>query len=174
MSTDRGASAVVGVALLVAVVVVVATVVSGYVLGVRSSVSSEAPAISVSERLVDDGGERTAAITFEAGESIRVDRVYVVGSKPVDVGGPPGSSTAANDDPGWTSKRESLAESSGDNPPQVAVGETWDSGETVYVDPQGNASGVTLSLYWNTQSVDGVNPGTVRGENSYKIAEFTL
>jgi flagellin-like protein len=172
MSGDRGASSVIGTTLLVALVIVVATVVSMYTLGMRSTVSSEAPQISVSHALVDDGSEQTVAITMESGESLRIDRLYVTGSKQIDIGGPPSAGSEAADQQ-YASSREKFDESS-DGTPQVDVGETWDSGETVYVDPVGSVSGVTLEIYWNTEPVEGVNPGTVRGDTSYRLAEIEL
>lgn len=33
---------------------------------------------------------------------------------------------------------------------------------------------MTVRLYWNTAPVEGINPGSVEGENSYLIAEFTV
>jgi hypothetical protein len=33
---------------------------------------------------------------------------------------------------------------------------------------------VTVELYWNTQPVEGINPGTVTGDDAYLIAEFRV
>mgnify|MGYP000179835334 CR=1 FL=1 len=37
-----------------------------------------------------------------------------------------------------------------------------------------SADGVTISIYWNTAEVRGVNPGTVEGSESFKLVEFTV
>jgi flagellin-like protein len=167
----RGVSSTVAVVLMVAVVVLLSTVVSVVVFDVGSQVQSPAPDVVVSHTLVDDGPERSIAVTLEAGDGVRADRLYVSGSAELDIGGAPGSGAPANE--AFASDRESFTESSS-GPPQVGVGETWDAGETVYLDPVGSADGVTVSIYWNTARVEGVNPGTVEGENSYLIAEFTV
>lgn len=168
---DRGASSAIGVILMIGVVVILSASVTGYFWGVAEE-QTPAPQISVSNSLVEDGDERTIAVTFDAGSAVRTDRLYVIGSKDIDIGGAPGSGAAAADP--YSSAREKFTESSGSNPPQVGIGETWDAGETVYFDPDGSVEGVTIAIYWNTKPVAGVNPGTVEGSQAYKIAEFTV
>jgi hypothetical protein len=168
----RAVSSTIAVVLMVAVVVVLSAVISVVVFDVGSQVQSPSPDVVVSNSLVDDGAEQTIAVTLEAGDAVRTDRLYVSGSKTLDIGGAPGSATPANEN--YASGREAFTESSGTNPPQVGIGETWDAGETVYLDPVGSAEGVTVQIYWNTEPVKGINPGTVEGENSYLIAEFTV
>jgi flagellin-like protein len=169
---SRGVSPVIGTIIMVAVVVILASVISVFVLDLGPGGQPPAPQISVSHDLVDDGtGDKTIAVTLESGESVNTDQLYVGGSKNLDIGGPPGSGgEAANED--YASSLEKFTESS-DGSPQVAIGDTWDSGETIYLDPVDDAAGVTIRIYWNTEPVEGVNPGTVKGEDSYKIAEFT-
>jgi flagellin-like protein len=167
----RATSSVIGTVLMVAVVVVLAAVTGVSVFGSADS-QSVAPQVSVSHELVDDGAERTVAITLESGDAVRTDRLYVTGSKPLDVGGAPGSGTPAND--AFASGREPLSESAGNNPPQVGIGETWDASETVYVDPTGSADGVTVRILWTSGGVRGVNPGTPTGEDTYQVATFTV
>lgn len=171
-AANRGATAVIGVVLLVSVVVLLAAVVSVLVFDVGSQVQSEAPEVAVSNSLVDDGSEHTVAITMEAGDEVRTDRLYVTASKDIDVGGAPGSSTPA--DESYASGSETFNEASGGNPPQVGLGETWDAGETAYVDPVGSAEGVTIGIYWNTAPVEGINPGRIEGEDTYLLAKFTV
>jgi flagellin-like protein len=168
---ERGVTPVVGVIIVVAVAVILASVVSVYVFGLWD-VRSPAPEVSVSHSLVEDGSDDVIAVTLEAGDAIQTDQLYVIGSKALDMGGPPGSSTPADET--FASEREKFTEASGTNPPQVGIGDTWDAGETVYLDPVGSAEGVTVSIYWNTEPVEGVNPGTVEGDTSYEIAEFTV
>jgi flagellin-like protein len=168
----RGDAPVVGVLLLVAVVVVLAATTSGYVLSDADGVPPPAPRISVSHETVADGTERTVAVTLTAGDAVRTDRLYVEGSKPIDVGGAPGSATPADET--YASSRETLVESPGDDPPQVGIGETWDAGETVYLDPVGSVEALTVRIYWNTRPVEGINPGTVTGDDAYEIAAFTV
>lgn len=168
----RGVAPVIAVTLLVALAVVLVTTVSAFVLTDESDIPPPAPQISVSETTVPDGDERTIAVTLEAGDAVVTDRLYVVGSKPLDIGGPPDSDTPANE--AYASDRENFVEASGDNPPQVGIGEQWESGETIYLDPVGAAEGVTVELYWNTEPIQGVNPGTVEGDDAYLIAEFRV
>lgn len=166
----RAASSVVGTILLVAVAVVLSSVIGLYVFGATQS-QSPAPQVSVSHELVQDGAERSVAVTLESGDAVRIDRLYVIGSKDVDIGSAPGTGTAAEE--GSASERETFAESSGPAP-QVGIGETWDSSETVYLDPVGSAEGVTITIYWTTEPVEGINPGTPEGDSSYELAEFTV
>lgn len=155
---------------MVSVVVILASVISVFVFDLGPGGQSPAPQISVSHELIDDG--EIIAVRLEAGESVNTDQLYVGGSKDLDIGGPPGSGNEAADE-SYASNLETFTESS-DDTPQVAIGDTWDAGETIYLDPVGDAEGVTVRIYWNTQPVEGVNPGTVKGEDSYKIAEFTV
>jgi len=169
---QRGVAPVIAVTLLVALAVVLVTTVSGFVLTDESDIPPPAPQISVSETTVPDGGERTVAVTLEAGDAVATDRLYVIGSKPLDIGGPPDSGTPANE--AYASDRENFVEASGDNPPQVGIGDQWESGETIYLDPEGSARSVTVEIYWNTVPIQGVNPGTVEGDDAYLIAEFRV
>lgn len=168
----RGVAPVIAVTLLVAIVVVLATTVSAFVLAQDSDVPPPAPQISVSHGLVDDGSEQTVAVTLEGGNAVATDQLYVAGSKPLDIGGAPGSGTPANEI--YASSRENFVEASDDNPPQVGIGDRWESGETIYLDPEGRADGVTIRLYWNTEPIEGVNPGTVTGDDAYLIVEFRV
>jgi flagellin-like protein len=168
---DRGVSETVATVLMVAVVLVLASVTAGFVGGLADESQPVAPQVALEHELVADGGEMTIAVTLAAGDAVRTDQLYVSGSKRLDIGGAPDSSTPAND--AYASERETFTESSGGNPPQVDIGETWESGETVYLDPAGSATGVTVEVYWNTKPVAGVNPGSVQGEDSYLLAEFT-
>jgi FlaG/FlaF family flagellin (archaellin) len=172
LATDRAATPVVGVVLMLSVVVLLAAIVSVVVFDVGSQVQSPSPDVVVSDSLVEAGSEQSIAVTMETADGVRTDQIYVTASKDVDVGGAPGSSTPANEN--YASGSEAFTESSGGNPPQVSLGETWDAGETAYLDPVGGADGVTVRFYWNTAPVEGVNPGRVEGENSYLIAEFTV
>jgi len=154
---------------MVSVVVIIGTLVASFAYGFSDSTQADAPRISVSYETVDAGSEQTVAVTLEAGEAVRTDNLYVVASKDIDIGGSPVIAQESN-----ASGLEKFTESSGSNPPQVGIGDTWEAGETVYLDPVGSAEGVTIGIYWNTQSVEGVNPGSVEGQDAYKIAEFTV
>ena len=167
-----GAAPVVAVALLVALVVVLAITVSGFVLTQESDVPPPAPRVSVSYELVPDGSERTIAVTLEGGDAVDTGRLYVTGSADLDIGAAPGETGAA--DERWASSRETFVEAPPDDPPQVGIGDRWESGETFHLDPIGDATGVTVELYWNTQPVEGINPGTVTGDDAYLIAEFRV
>jgi FlaG/FlaF family flagellin (archaellin) len=166
----RAVSSVVATVLMVAIVVIVASVVGGYLFGATGS-QSVSPQISVTHELVDAGTERSVAVTLQSGDSVRTDRLYVVGSVDLDIGSAPGTTGAA--DESYASGRETFTEAPPGDPPQVGIGETEDASETVYLGPVGSADGVTVGIYWTTESVRGINPGTPTGENTYKLAEFT-
>jgi flagellin-like protein len=174
---SRGVSPVIGTIIMVSVVVILASVVSVFVFDLGSGGQPPAPQISVSHELVDDEtgtGDQTIAVTLESGESVQTDQLYVGGSKDLDIGGAPGTCCNKAASESFASSLEKFTESSGSNPPQVGIGDTWDSGETIYLDPEDDAEGVTIRIYWNTEPVEGINPGTVKGDDSYKIAEFTV
>ncbi|WP_276260192.1 type IV pilin N-terminal domain-containing protein [Haloglomus litoreum] len=164
---QRGVSSVIGAVLAVAIVVMLGSVIGTFALSFGDSVQPQAPQVQVSHAVTDDA-DPLIAITHESGESLAIDQLYVTASTPVDIG----SATTANDD--HASEREAFAESSGGNPPQVDIGETWDAGETVYLDPEGDIEGLTVRVLWNTQPVEGVNPGSVEGADSYTLVEFTV
>jgi flagellin-like protein len=166
----RGVAPVIAVALLVALAVILATTVSAFVLTQESDVPPPAPQISVSHELVSDRSERTIAVTLEGGDAVATDRLYITGSKDLDIGAAPGEPGAANEE--WASSRETFVEAPADDPPQVGIGDQWESGETIYLDPVDGAEGVTVSIYWNTRPIEGINPGTVTGDDAYLIAEF--
>jgi len=167
----RGVSSVVGIVLLVAVTVVVAGTVTVFVLDLGADLESKAPYVDTSHELLDDDGEKTIAITMTAGDTIDVDRLYVAGSKPVDIGGAPGSGRAADD--AHASPIENFTETPGGTP-QVAIGETWDAGETVYVDPEGSVDGVTVSIYWISGAIEGYNPGKPTGDSSVRLVRIPI
>ena len=167
---QRGVSPVIGVVLLVAIVVVLAATVGVLAFNMKDTRQDPAPKVTVSYELVDDGAEKTIAITLDTGEAVETEQLYVQGSKDIDIGGP--SSGVAADE-SYASDREKFTESSSGNP-QVDIGDTWEAGETVYVDPVGDTEGTTIRIYWSARTVQGVNPGTVANDTSYRIAEFTV
>jgi len=169
---SRGVSSVISVVLLVAVTVVLAATMTVFVVDMGSGLQSTAPVMDLSYDLVADGGEQTVAITLVAGDAAATEQLYVTGSTDVDIGGSPDSGTPAND--AYASRLEKFTESSGNNPPQVGIGSTWDAGETVYVDPAGSADGVRITIYWSSRSVVGVNPGDPTGEDTYRLETFTV
>ncbi|WP_324760437.1 type IV pilin [Haloarcula sp. GH36] len=171
----RAVSSIISTVLLVAVVVVLSATISVFALDLGSNIQSEAPYVEVSGEFVEavDAGEQAIAITHLAGDSAQTEQLYVSGSKPLDIGGRPNSSsTPAND--AYASRREKFTEASGSNPPQVGIGATWDAGETIYVDPEGTADGVTVSIYWTSVSVEGVNPGEPEGDTTYKLTTVEM
>lgn len=168
---ERGVSSVLATIMMVAIVVTLASTTAVFALGI-GSFAPAAPQASVSHELVDDGGKRTIAVTLESGNAVRTDRLYVGGSTDLDVGGAPASSTPAQE--AHASSLEKFTESAGGNPPQVGIGDTWDAGETIYLDPVGSVDGVTVTIYWNTEPVEGINPGSVEGEHSSELVQFTV
>lgn len=171
----RAVSPIISTILLVAVVVILSATISVFVLELGSTIQADAPYIELSGEFVAavDDGEQAVAITLVAGDTAQTDQLYVSGSKSLDIGGrPSSSSTPAND--AYASRREKFTEASGDNPPQVGIGETWEAGETIYVDPEGVADGVTISIYWTSMSVEGVNPGTPAGDTTYKLTTVEM
>jgi flagellin-like protein len=163
---QRAVSPVIAVVLMVAIVVVLAAAVGALAFSFGDSTQPPEPQIQVSHT-VTDGGDPLIAITHESGDAIAVDQLYVTASTNVDIG----SKSVADDK--HASEREAFAESSSGNP-QVDVGDTWDAGETVYLDPDGDVEGVTVRINWNTQPVQDVNPGKVEGADSYELVEFTV
>jgi flagellin-like protein len=168
----RGVSSVIGTVILVALVVILSSIVALLGLGFGGEQQPVAPQVSVSHTTVPDDGERSITVTLQGGTAVETDKLYVTGSTPIDIGGAPNSSTPANE--AFASERETFIEASGSNPPQVGIGPTWEAGETIYLDPVGSVDGVTITILWNTKPVEGVNPGTVEGSDTYKIADFTV
>lgn len=169
MLGHRASVSVVSADLALLVVVGVAVVTPAVAFAPGTVTPTVAPAIGVSHATVTDGDEVRVAITFEGGESVRIDRLYATGSRPVDVGSAPGTATAADD--ADASRREPLTESAPGAPPQVGVGTTWDVGETVYVDPAGRADGVTVRLYWSSTPV---SDGGTGGGTAVEIVAVTV
>lgn len=171
-ATERADSSVVGTVYLVGLAVVLAAIASAFVLSNGAPVTTDAPTITLSHDVVDDGDDGVVAVTHEGGDTVEVRKMYVSGSVEIDIGSAPGTTGAA--DSSSASSREAFAEAPPGDPPQVDIGETWESGETIYLDPVTDPDGITISIFWNTKEVRGVNPGTVEGSESYKIAEFTV
>ena len=169
---ERGVTSTVGTVLMVSTALLVAALVGAVVFDLDPR-QEPAPQVVLSHELVDDG-EQSVAVTMESGDAVRIDRLYVVGSKNLDVGGPPDAPGNTSADEQFASERERFDESSGGRPPQVDVGERWGAGETVYLDPVGRAEGVTVTIYWSSAAIEGRNPGTVTGRDTYEIASFTV
>jgi len=167
-NVDRGATSVIGTVLLVGVAVIVAATVTVLALGLTDNAEVETPVVTVSADLVDAGSEKTVVVTHESGDSIPATNLYVVGSKDVDIGGQPGGPDSAQER--FASERETFNEG-GD---QVDVGDRWEAGETIYLDPVGSVDGATIRIAWSKQPVESFNPGEPRGEDSFVIAEFTV
>lgn len=172
IDTDRAAANVLGNLYVAGLVVVLAGTAGLFIFGFGAPVSEPAPQVSVTHAIVEDGGDPVVEVTLDAGTSVDIDKLYVVASQPVDIGSAPGTGDTAADD-GSASEREAFAEAPPGDPPQVNVGDTWDAGESVYFDPDGDANDVTISIYWTSEPVEGINPGTVEGDESYKIAEIS-
>jgi len=166
---SRGATSVIGIILLVGLAVIIAATVTVLALGLTDNAEDETPVFSVSYDLVDDGsGGSVVAVTHASGDSVEAGNLYVVGSKDVDIGAAPGEPGGANDQ--WASERERFDEGSD----QVGVGDRWEAGETVYLDPVGGVDGVTIRFAWSKEDVQSQNPGLPRGENSFVVAKFTI
>ena len=173
ITTERAAANVLGNLYVAGLVVVLAGTAGVFIFGLGSPVSDPAPQASVSHSIVEDPsdpGDPVVAVTLDAGTSMNVDQLYIVASDPVDIGGAPPSSGLSDS---YASERESFNEAPPGGSPQIDIGDTWDAGETVYFDPTGDVDDVTISIYWNPEPVAGINPGTVEGDGSYKIAEIS-
>jgi FlaG/FlaF family flagellin (archaellin) len=164
----RGTSSVIGIILLIGVAVILGSVISVFALGVTDKTTAEAPTVSTSYTLVQDGDEKTIAVTRQGGEAIEADHLYVTGTKRLDIGGSPSSGAPA--DESYASSKEKFSEGAD----QANVGETWDAGETVYLDSVGSVDGVTVRIAWSSQPVTQVNPGTPRGDDSFILDKFTV
>jgi len=167
---SRAVTPVISTILLVAIAVILAATVSVFALGFTDDVSAERPVVSVSYDLVPDGGEQTIAITNTQGDPVEAAHLTVVGSTDVDVGGPPGTGGGGEATERFASPRERFDEG-GD---QVGVGDAWEAGETVHVDPVGSVEDVTVRFVWSEQPVTGVNPGSPEGKTTHVIAKVTV
>lgn len=169
-SEERAVAPVIGTILLVGVAVIIGATVTVLALGLTETGNADAPTISVSYELVDDGSDRTIAVTHVGGDNVDAERLFVTGSKDIDIGGPPSASgnNAAADQ--FASERERFNEGND----QVDVGDEWESGETVHIDPVNDVDGVTIRFAWSEQPVQNVNPGEPRGADSFVVAKFTV
>lgn len=170
--TSRGASSVVGIILIVGVTVIIGGTVTVFVLGLTDDTRSGGPTLSTTYSLVEDDGEQTIAVTHVGGDNPLAENLYVTASKPIDIGGPPDAPENTNANESFASPRERFLE--GTSGPQVEVGERWEAGETVYLDPVGSVEDVTVQIAWSRQPVEGRNPGTPQGQDSFVVVEFTV
>lgn len=168
----RAVTPVVAVVLLVTVTVLLASVAGVFSFSTLGIHGPPAPQISVSHEFVEDGSERTLAVTMVGGEPVEIAHLYVLGKRDLDIGSEPGSPGEA--DEAFASRLEPFSEATDGNPPQIGVGETWETGETIYLDPVGKADGVTIGIFWSSQPVEEGDPSGARGRRSYKIAQFTV
>ena len=178
---DRAVTPVVGLVVLVGVTAILSAVVAGYVFTQERGLQDPGPTATFEFELTEDGdGNDLLLVTHTAGDSLPLDRLLLVAEKPVDLGG-------SNNDPsqGYATTGEKLDE--GDGQPQVGIGETWESGETIEVlagnyddSPRADElDGVTLRLVWNPKEVDkddqnGKAPSNVVGESSVVLFRYTV
>lgn len=175
-AADRAISSVLASTMLVGMVMILAVVLGSLSMGLNDATPSDVPQISVStERIADPSDvDESIAVTLDSGTAVAVDHLYVIGSTDLDIGGSADSGVTGGAADAHASSREKFTESSPGNPPQVGIGDTWESGETVYLDPVGTTEGTTIRIYWSSQPVTGVNPGTVQGSESYEIVTVTV
>jgi FlaG/FlaF family flagellin (archaellin) len=171
LRTDTtGASAPIGVILMVGAVVIVAASTSLYVSG-SADVEPASPTVSFAY----DHDERGAApdvlrISHVEGDVLRADRVILIASEPVDLGGPDTEPKAP-----YATTGEKLTEGTD----QTGVGDEWGAGEEILVGGAGDLGGVTVRIVWNPTEIDkdgagGLEPSEVVGEDSYVIGSYTV
>jgi len=177
-SRDRGASSVIGVILLVGIVIVLIGAITPFVMNLAGETQAKAPTVSVDHRITNatggtdysDEGGNLIAVTLESGGPIQTDQLYLTSSKEADIGaatsGDGKNATSQNEDA--TSKREVFSEGDG----QTGIGDTWEAGETVYLEPEGSATGTSVSIYWTSKPVEAQDDGEISPGDSYEIASF--
>jgi flagellin-like protein len=167
-SGDRGTSSVVGTILLVAVVVV-GGVTSAYVLDVRQEVAGpDIPSDAIEAEHGEHLDGEWVRFTLTAGDAVQADRLVVVATTEVDIHGD--EDEVGYTDPDYKSRSESFTEGAD----QAGIGDAWTAGEDVYVGSDSDLSGETFRVVWNTEPVEGENPGEVVGEDSHVLFEFTV
>jgi FlaG/FlaF family flagellin (archaellin) len=168
---DRGVSTGVSVMLMVAVALVLGVTLSAAFGATASELRNPPPTATFEHTKTENGADSdTVELTLTGGERLRADRLLLVATTPVDLGG---SETPPN--PGYATVGEKLTE--GDD--QTEIGSTWDVGETVLFGAGGDLEGETIRLVWNPVEVekDGANgrePSDVIGENSHVLLKFTV
>ncbi|MBP2252255.1 flagellin-like protein [Halarchaeum solikamskense] len=179
---ERGASSVIGVILLVGIVIVLIGAITPFVMNLAGETQAKAPTVSVDHRITNASGgtdyttdgDNLIAVTLESGGPIQTDQLYLTSSKAVDIGSATGAdgTNAADDinaDDEDTPKRERFAEGND----QTGIGDTWEAGETVYLDPDGSATDTSVSIYWTSKPVKAQDEGEISPGDSYEIASFT-
>jgi flagellin-like protein len=167
---DRAVTPVIATILMVAVVVVLATTISVYFYGLGNTIEP-APNAAFEQQLLDeDGPNERLEVTLTHEDGIRANRVLIVATEPVDIGGP-------DTDPngGYATVGEKLTEGND----QSGVGDYWTAGETIKLGGVGDLSGITIRIVWNPTEVKkdgagGREPSEVIGENAAVIWEHTV
>ncbi|GGN17826.1 hypothetical protein GCM10009021_18350 [Halarchaeum nitratireducens] len=150
-----------------------------FVMNLAGETQAKAPTVSVDHRITNStggtdydtstDGDNLVAVTLESGGPLEIDQLYVTASKEIDIG--------SAEDPGRAyeseeslSDREAFTE--GTDGPQIGIGETWQAGETIYLNPEGNATDTDVSIYWTSKSLRAQEAGEVSPGDSYEIASF--
>jgi len=167
---DRAVTSGVSTILMVALVVLLGTTLF-VAFGTLADVVAEPPTAAFDHQKAENGAsDDVVTVTLAHGDSLRTDRLLLVASKPVDLGG---SDTAPN--PSYATVGEKLSE--GDD--QVGVGDTWNVGESIRFGANGDLEGVTIRLVWNPTEVDkdgagGREPSELVGEDAHVLLRFTI
>ncbi|GGM72228.1 hypothetical protein GCM10009017_22690 [Halarchaeum rubridurum] len=148
--------------------------VTPFVMNLAGETQAKAPTVSVDNRITNASGgtdysdseDNLIAVTLESGGPLQTDQLYLTSSKPVDIGSATGNTRAGEGD---ASERELFSEGDG----QTGIGDTWEAGETVYLDPEGSAPDTSISVYWTSKPVEAQDDGEISPGDSYEIASFT-
>lgn len=148
---DRGVSPVVGIVLMAGIGILMAGFIGISVVSVGSAtLGTTAPSSSIDVEFHENGaGDDYISFVIQAGDSMDVDHVGVLTTKPVDVSGNSGSFAG----PWAQSKHEPFSEdaNAAGQSDVIATGQQWSAGETVYVGGNGDLEGVTVRLVWSSQ-----------------------
>lgn len=167
----RALSPVIGGVAMLALVVVFSAAVGTLALGYTERVEETRPPQVDIDFVVEENGPNHDLIlpVYETGEPIETDHLAVVSTKPIDIDADRNGIAY-----GWTSTTESFTEQAGNSPPDAELGNTWTAGESVWIGANGDLEGETVRIVWNSQPIQGQNPGSVEGENSHVLAEYTV
>lgn len=168
---NRGVTSGISTILMVAVVVLLGATLSVAFGETVTKAQNPPPTATFEHEKIENGANSdTVELVLTGGESLEADRLLLVASKPVDLGG---SSTPPN--PGYATTGEKLTEGSD----QVEIGSVWEAGESILFGANGDLEAVTVRLVWNPIEVHkdgagGTEPSDVIGENSHVLLKFTV
>jgi FlaG/FlaF family flagellin (archaellin) len=165
---------VIATVLLIAIILIVAGAVGHTFYDTIADGQQPAPQVAFEYDHHENGAnDDTVTLTHTGGDVLMADRLILIASKPVDLGGPDESDPKPN--PGYATVGEKLTEGND----QTGIGEQWSTGESIIFGAAGDLEGTTVRLVWNPVEIDkdgfnGKRPSGVVGEDSYILYKFTI